>query len=247
MPEFAHDTVVPYKDSELTKKQQVAEMFNDIAGRYDFLNRFLSGGIDTLWRRKALNQLKEVRPTAILDVATGTGDMAILATRFFKHTKVVGIDISNGMLDIGRKKVEKARLEDEIQLLNGDSEAIRFENNSFDAVTVAFGVRNFQHLQQGLAEIRRVLKPGGKLVVLEFSRPTYPVVHSVYRFYMKYITPNVGKLFSKNRHAYEYLDESIKKFPEGKNFIAILDNLGYKKTYSKSLSLGICSIYCGTK
>ena len=201
MANFAHDNVVPYKDSELTKKEQVAGMFNDIAGRYDFLNRFLSAGID----------------------------------------------ISDGMLDIGRKKIEKLGLQNKIELLNGDSEAINFPDNSFDAVTVAFGVRNFQHLEKGLSEIKRVLKPGGKLVVLEFSKPSLPFVKPVYQFYMKVVTPSMGKLFSKNREAYKYLDESIKKFPEGKNFTQILDQLGYQQSFSKSLSLGICSIYCGVK
>jgi demethylmenaquinone methyltransferase/2-methoxy-6-polyprenyl-1,4-benzoquinol methylase len=161
--------------------------------------------------------------------------------------KITGIDISNGMLEIGRKKIEKAGLGNIIELLNGDSETINFDDNSFDAVTVAFGVRNFQHLEKGLNEIHRVLKPGGKLVVLEFSQPKIPGVKWMYNLYMKAICPNVGKLFSKNRNAYKYLDESIKKFPEGKNFTNILDNLGYTNTYSKPLSLGICSIYCGSK
>ncbi len=247
MTDFAHDSVVPYKDSELSKKQQVAGMFNDIACRYDFLNRFLSGGIDVKWRKKAISQLIELKPKMILDVATGTGDVAIMASRLLNPDKIIGIDISDGMLEIGRKKTAKLGLEGSIELLNGDSEAINFNDNSFDAVTVAFGVRNFQHLETGLQEIKRVLKPGGKLVVLEFSKPKMPFVRSVYNFYMKIVTPNMGKLFSKNRDAYQYLDESIKKFPEGKKFTDILDNLGYKKTYNKPLSLGICSIYCGEK
>ncbi len=247
MTDFAHDSVVPYKDSELSKKQQVAGMFNDIACRYDFLNRFLSGGIDIKWRKKAISQLIELKPKMILDVATGTADVAIMASRLLNPDKIIGIDISDGMLEMGRKKTAKLGLEGSIELLNGDSEAINFNDNSFDAVTVAFGVRNFQHLETGLQEIKRVLKPGGKLVVLEFSKPKMPFVRSVYNFYMKIVTPNMGKLFSKNRDAYQYLDESIKKFPEGKKFTDILDNLGYKKTYNKPLSLGICSIYCGEK
>ena len=247
MTDFAHDSVVPYKDSELSKKQQVAGMFNDIACRYDFLNRFLSGGIDTRWRKKAISQLIELKPKMILDVATGTADVAIMASRLLNPDKIIGIDISDGMLEMGRKKTAKLGLEGSIELLNGDSEAINFNDNSFDAVTVAFGVRNFQHLETGLKEIKRVLKPGGKLVVLEFSKPKMPFVRSLYNFYMKIVTPNMGKLFSKNRDAYQYLDESIKKFPEGKKFTDILDNLGYKKTYNKPLSLGICSIYCGEK
>ncbi len=247
MTEFAHDTVEPYKNSDSSKKQQVADMFDDIAVKYDFLNRFLSAGIDIGWRKKAIRQLKELHPKKILDVATGTADVAIMASGILKPEKIIGIDISDGMLEIGRQKIAKQGLNGIIELLNGDSETINFGDATFDAVTVAFGVRNFQHLEKGLSEIKRVLKPGGKLVVLEFSQPKMPVVKSIYNLYMKVICPNVGKLFSKNRNAYKYLDASIKKFPEGKNFTQILDNLGYLNTYSKPLSLGICSIYCGTK
>jgi len=247
MTEYAHDTVVPYKDSELGKKEQVAGMFNDIAFRYDFLNRFLSAGTDITWRKKALKQLEQLQPKTILDVATGTADVAIMASGMLKPEKITGIDISDGMLDIGRKKIQRLGLQNTIELLNGDCETISFNNDSFDAVTVAFGVRNFENLEKGLSEIKRVLKPGGKLVVLEFSKPRSTVVKAIYNLYMKIITPNVGKIFSKNRNAYQYLDESINKFPEGKNFISILDNLGYSNTYTKPLSLGICSIYCGEK
>ena len=247
MTEFAHDTIVPYKESNLTKKQQVASMFDDIAFRYDFLNRFLSAGIDIRWRKKALQQLSSIQPKKILDVATGTADMAIMASDILKPEKITGIDISKGMLEIGEKKIEKLGLGNCIELLNGDCETINFEDNSFDAVTVAFGVRNFENLEKGLSEIKRVLKPGGKLVMLEFSKPKTAGVKEVYNLYMKWIAPNIGKLFSKNRSAYSYLDKSIKKFPEGKNFTTILNNLGYKNTYYKPLTLGICSIYCGEK
>jgi demethylmenaquinone methyltransferase/2-methoxy-6-polyprenyl-1,4-benzoquinol methylase len=247
MTKFAHDTVVPDKSSLQPKKEQVATMFDDIAFRYDFLNRFLSGGIDLWWRKKALSYLKKKDPKVILDVATGTADVAIMASRLLKPTHITGIDISDGMLDVGRKKIEKLGLSKTIELLNGDSEAINFEDNTFDAVTVAFGVRNFQDLEKGLSEILRVLKPGGQLVVLEFSRPKKQPVTSFYNLYMKVVTPSMGKLFSKNRGAYQYLDESIQQFPEGKNFISILSNLGYHHTQYKPLSLGICSIYCGEK
>jgi demethylmenaquinone methyltransferase / 2-methoxy-6-polyprenyl-1,4-benzoquinol methylase len=247
MTEFAHDSVVPYKGSKLGKKQQVAEMFNSIAFRYDFLNRFLSAGIDVRWRKKALKQLKDLQPQTLLDVATGTADVALLAAKMLPLQKIVGIDISDGMLEIGRQKVEKAGLSGKIELLNGDSETINFPEASFDAVTVSFGVRNFEDLEKGLSEIKRVLKPGGKLVILEFSRPKSKVPLAFYNLYMKTIAPNAGKIFSKNRCAYQYLDESIKKFPEGKNFTFILDKLGFKQTYFKPLSLGICSIYCGEK
>ena len=247
MTNFAHDTIVPFKESALTKKQQVATMFNDIAGRYDFMNRFLSAGIDIKWRKKAIRQLLDINPKKILDVATGTADVAIMAAEILHPDSVIGIDISDGMLSVGKQKIKKLNLQNTIELLNGDSETINFDNNSFDAVTVAFGVRNFENLEKGLSEIKRVLKPGGRLVVLEFSQPEKSGTKAFYNLYMKIVAPNMGKLFSKNRDAYQYLDESIKKFPEGKNFTAILDNLGYKKTFSKPLSLGICSIYCGEK
>lgn len=247
MTEFAHDHVVPVRESRLTKKQQVEGMFDDIAPRYDFLNRFLSARIDVLWRKKAIRQLKALQPASILDVATGTGDVAIMAARILQPQKITGIDISDGMLEIGRQKVKKAGLEQAVELLNGDSEAIKFNSDSFDAVTVAFGVRNFQHLEQGLLEIKRVLKPGGKLVVLEFSKPKTIIISQLYQFYMDTVACKMGQLFSKNRNAYKYLDESIKKFPEGKNFTTVLDNLGYTNTYCKPLSFGICSIYCGEK
>jgi len=247
MTTFAHDKVVPNQMSTLDKKEQVADMFNDISGRYDFLNRFLSAGIDISWRKKALEELRELAPKYLLDVATGTADVAIMAAKQLQPEKITGIDISEGMLEVGRQKIKDEQLQDTISLLKGDSEAINFKDETFDAVTVAFGVRNFMHLEKGLSEILRVLKPGGKLVVLEFSKPATPVVKSIYSFYMKIVTPGVGKLFSQNRDAYKYLDESIRQFPEGKNFTSILDQLGFHQTYSKTLSLGICSIYCGTK
>lgn len=247
MAKFEHDTVVPVEGSALSKKEQVADMFDNIAFRYDFLNRFLSAGIDIRWRKAALKQLQSINPKTILDVATGTADVALMSTKVLNPEKVVGIDISDGMLALGRKKVAEQGLGNIIELQNGDSETINFLDNTFDAVTVSFGVRNFEHLEKGLAEIRRVLKPGGKLVVLEFSKPKAPVVKQVYNVYMKIVAPAMGKLFSKNRNAYKYLDESIKKFPEGKNFTQILDSLGYRNTYCKPQSAGICSIYCGEK
>ena len=247
MAKFEHDTVVPVEGSALSKKEQVADMFDNIAFRYDFLNRFLSAGIDVRWRKAALKQLQSINPKKILDVATGTADVAIMATKVLAPEKVIGIDISDGMLELGRKKVTEQQLGNIIELQNGDSETINFLDNTFDAVTVSFGVRNFEHLEKGLAEILRVLKPGGKLVVLEFSKPKAPVIKQFYNVYMKIVAPTMGKLFSKNRNAYKYLDESIKKFPEGKNFTQILDSLGYRNTYCKPQSAGICSIYCGEK
>ena len=247
MVKYDHDSVMPEEGSDLSKKEQVAGMFDSIAYRYDFLNRFLSAGIDIIWRKNALKELKKLNPKKMLDVATGTADVAIMATNSLHPEKIIGIDISDGMLDFGRKKIEKLNLGKIIELVNGDSETINFADNSFDAVTVAFGVRNFQNLEKGLGEIKRVLRPGGKLVVLEFSKPKSVGIKQLYNVYMKVVAPGMGKLFSKNRNAYKYLDESIKKFPEGKNFTTILDNLGYRNTYCKPQSLGICSIYCGEK
>ncbi len=247
MANYEHDEVVPNKSSSQSKTSQVASMFDDIAPRYDFLNRFLSVGIDVGWRKKAIAYLKDIKPQKVLDVATGTADVALMTNKILQPKNIIGIDISDGMLEVGRKKIYAAGCEDVIQLYNGDSAAIQYENESFDAVTVAFGVRNFQQLETGLAEIYRVLRPGGKLVVLEFSQPKNGFVKGFYNFYMKIVSPNVAKMVSKNKAAYEYLDESIKKFPEGTAFTNILQKIGYTNTINKPLSLGICSIYCGTK
>lgn len=222
-------------------------MFDKIAFRYDFLNRFLSAGIDVRWRRKAIRELISLQPKNILDVATGTADFAITSYQILKPEKITGIDISEGMLEIGRKKILIYGLQDRIQLLNGDSEAILFKDGSFDAVTVAFGVRNFENLEKGLSEIYRVLKPGGKLIALECSKPSLPVIRNFYNFYMKFVTPGIGRLFSKNNDAYKYLNNSVQQFPEKQTFIHILNQLGYRHSFYKTLSLGICTIYCGEK
>jgi demethylmenaquinone methyltransferase / 2-methoxy-6-polyprenyl-1,4-benzoquinol methylase len=247
MSEFAHDKVVPYQGSVQGKKDQVAEMFDDIAPRYDFMNRFLSAGIDVSWRKKALSELKSIKPQIMLDVATGTADVAIMAAHMLKPAKIIGIDISTGMLDLGRKKLLKEGLDGQIELQTGDSEAINFPDASFDAVTVAFGVRNFAHLEKGLSEIYRVLKPGGKLVVLEFSKPKIIGIQQFYNLYMGIVAPGMGSIFSKNRDAYQYLHDSVQKFPEGKAFTDILNQTGFKENTCKRLSLGICSIYTGIK
>jgi demethylmenaquinone methyltransferase/2-methoxy-6-polyprenyl-1,4-benzoquinol methylase len=247
MAKYAHDTIVPFKGSNETKKQQVASMFDKIAFRYDFLNRFLSAGIDIGWRKKAIKELRALQPNHILDVATGTGDMAVLAQKILRPAKITGIDISEGMLQIGRKKIEKLGLESIIELQKGDSETIGFSDNTFDAITVAFGVRNFQNLEQGLAEMLRVLKPGGKLVVLEFSRPKQFLFKGIYNLYMETIAPAIGKLVAKNKDAYQYLNDSVQRFPEGQEFTSILRDVGYTDCFDKVLTLGICSIYCGRK
>jgi demethylmenaquinone methyltransferase/2-methoxy-6-polyprenyl-1,4-benzoquinol methylase len=244
---YPHDTIVPFKDSKESKKKQVENMFDKIAFRYDFLNRFLSAGIDVGWRKKAIRQLVSSNPKNILDVATGTGDFALTCYEILKPEKITGIDISEGMLDIGRKKIEKAGLQQKIELLNGDSEAILFDDNSFDAVTVAFGVRNFENLEKGLDEIKRVLKPGGKLIVLEFTKPSLPVIKQVYNFYMNTITPKIGKIIAKNNEAYQYLNDSVLQFPEKESFIHILNQSDYRNAFYKTLTLGICSIYCAEK
>jgi demethylmenaquinone methyltransferase/2-methoxy-6-polyprenyl-1,4-benzoquinol methylase len=247
MEKFAHDTVVPQKDSSLSKKEQVAAMFDNIAFKYDFLNRFLSAGIDITWRKKAIKQLQTLQPKKVLDVATGTADVALMTYHILKPEKIVGIDISEGMLDLGRQKIAAKGLQNSIELFTGDSENIGFENNTFDAITVAFGVRNFQNLLKGLQEMHRVLQPGGKLVVLEFSRPKNLVFKQFYNLYMNVIAPSFGKLFAKNKDAYQYLNDSVQAFPEGQTFLTIMHEAGFTQTYLKSLSLGICTIYCGVK
>ena len=247
MGKFAHDTVMPLKNSNLSKKEQVADMFDSIAFRYDFLNRFLSAGIDVWWRKKAIKQIADLKPQSVLDVATGTADVALMTYDMLHPKKITGIDISVGMLDLGRKKIAARGLENTIELFTGDSENIAFADNTFDAITVSFGVRNFQNLSKGLEEMLRVLKPGGKLVVLEFSKPKNKLFKGFYNLYMNVIAPSFGKLFAKNKDAYQYLNDSVQAFPEGNAFVGIMQEAGFKQTYLHTLTLGICSIYCGTK
>jgi demethylmenaquinone methyltransferase/2-methoxy-6-polyprenyl-1,4-benzoquinol methylase len=242
-----HDHIIPFKKSSQSKKEQVAHMFNSIAGRYDAMNRFLSARTDIGWRKKAIKRLKKDDPKMILDIATGTADMAIMACKLLNPEHIVGIDISQQMLEEGRKKVDKEQLGEKINLLRGDSEAINFADNTFDAVMAAFGVRNFEDLEKGLAEMLRVLKPGGQAVILEFSKPKQTAVRGLYAIYMKIVAPQVVRWFKQNKEAYQYLTESANAFPERRNFIAILNKLGYCDTGYKSLSLGICCIYTGRK
>ncbi|MDB5252924.1 MAG: ubiE [Flaviaesturariibacter sp.] len=246
MSQFAHDDIKPFSSST-DKTSQVSEMFDTIAGRYDFMNRFLSLGIDRTWRKKAIRLFRDDRPQHMLDVATGTADMALRAAKELSPQKIVGIDISPKMLEIGRRKVEAAGLGTKIELLSGDSQTINFADGTFDAVMVAFGVRNFERLEKGLREILRVMKPGAQLVVLEFSRPRTPGVRQFYNLYMARIAPQLARWFNQNKRAYQYLNESANAFPDRQDFVDILNNAGYQKTSFKSLSLGICCIYVGRK
>lgn len=238
--------VKPYGKENQTKKQEVTEMFNNISGKYDFLNHFLSMGIDKIWRKKAIGLLKEIQPKRVLDIATGTADFALAALPL-KPDEIVGLDISEGMLNVGRKKVEKRGVTDIVKLVVGDSENLPFEDNYFDALTVGFGVRNFENLEKGLAEMLRVVRPGGKLIILEFSKPKKFPVKQAFGFYSKRIIPFLGKNISKDDKAYAYLPESVEAFPEGKDFIDILTKVGYKSALGQIVSGGIATIYVGRK
>lgn len=239
-------TVVPYKEENTGKKEQVAKMFDNISSRYDFLNHLLSLGIDKGWRKKAISLIRPINPKQLLDVATGTGDFAIAALTL-EPNKITGVDISAGMLEVGRKKIADRNLNDRIELLIGDSENLPFADSAFDAVTVAFGVRNFENLEKGLQEIYRVLRPGGMLVVLEFSRPRKFPFKQVYNFYFKFVLPKIGRLVSSDKSAYTYLPESVEAFPDGDNFLHVLKNVGFNNTQCRVLTFGVSSIYTGSK
>ena len=240
------EKVTPYKDSELGKKEQVAKMFDTISKEYDGLNRVISFGIDVSWRKKVVEIVKNTNPNSILDIATGTGDLAIHLAKT-NATKIVGLDISEGMLNVGREKIAKLQLNSVIEMLYGDSENMPFEDNSFDAITVAFGVRNFENLEKGLSEILRVLKPGGTFVVLETSNPTKTPFKQGYKFYSNYILPTIGKLFSKDKLAYQYLSDSAAEFPYGEAFNNILQKIGFIAIENKPQTLGVASIYVAKK
>ena len=238
--------IKPYKNSPGSKKEQVAEMFNNIAGKYDFMNHFFSLGIDIIWRKKAIALVAKEKPGKILDVATGTADLAIEAYRQ-TEAEITGIDISAGMLEIGKKKIRDKNLHEKIKLLQADSEKIPFDDAVFDAVTVAFGVRNFENLDLGLSEMHRILKPGALAVILEFSQPTVFPFKQLYNFYFKSILPNLGKVFSDDNQAYSYLPDSVQAFPYGRHFLNHLTKAGFKDTKAKKLTFGIASIYTGRK
>lgn len=238
--------ITPYKDSSLTKKEQVAQMFDTISGNYDNLNRVISFGIDIKWRKKVLQLVSKTNPETILDIATGTGDLAILMTQT-KAKKIIGLDISSGMLEIGRKKIQEKKLTQTIEMVLGDSENMPFEDNYFDAITVAFGVRNFEHLDKGLAEILRVLKPGGIFVILETSVPDKTPYKQGYNFYSKNILPLIGKLFSKDDVAYGYLSESAAVFPYGEALNNILRKTGFILVNAMPQTFGVATIYTASK
>lgn len=240
-------SVVPYKDSSDSKKEQVADMFDSISGKYDFLNRLLSGGVDIYWRKKALGMIKDRKNDLVLDIATGTGDLAIEANKILKVEKIIGVDISEGMLNVGKEKIKKLGLSNKIELQMGDSEKLLFDNNTFDTVIVSFGVRNFENLLKGLTDMCRVLKPGGTCLVVEFSKPASFPFKQFYWFYSTKILPIIGKLVSKDSSAYSYLPESVKAFPDGRAFLDVFEQAGFRETSVKTLTFGICSIYLGKK
>lgn len=240
------EKITPYKDSSLGKKEQVAQMFDNISGNYDNLNRVISFGIDTKWRKKVLKIVSDSKPKTILDIATGTGDLAILMTKT-NAEKIIGLDISAGMLEVGKKKVDKKKLSNVIDLVLGDSENIPFEDNYFDAITVGFGVRNFEHLEKGFTEILRVLKPNGVFVILETSVPDKTPYKQGYKFYSKNILPLIGKLFSKDNSAYGYLSESAAAFPYGEALNNILRKTGFIDVVAMPQTFGVATIYSASK
>ncbi len=238
--------VKPYNNESSSKKEEVAEMFNNISKRYDFLNHFLSLGIDKLWRKKAIRQLNALKPKKILDIATGTGDFAIAALKL-KPNEVIGVDISQGMLDVGKEKMKKKGVDNIVRMELGDSEELPFDDNYFDALTVGFGVRNYENLEKGLTDMLRVLRPEGKAIILEFSKPKKFPVKQLFGFYSKRMIPFFGKRISKDSRAYTYLPESVEAFPEGQAFVDIMSKIGYKQVEARLVSGGIATIYSGVK
>lgn len=240
------EKVTPYKDSDLGKKEQVAQMFNNISDNYDGLNRMISFGIDVKWRKKVVKLVADCQPKLVLDIATGTGDLAINISKNTSASKIIGLDISEGMLNVGKQKVAKENLNN-VELVLGDSEKIPFEDNTFDAITVAFGIRNFETLEKGLAEILRVLKPKGSFVILETSVPAKTPYKQFYNFHSSKVFPLMGKLFSKEGSAYSYLSESAAKFPHGENLNNILRKVGFIEVANKPQTFGVATIYTATK
>ncbi|MFT6698540.1 MAG: demethylmenaquinone methyltransferase/2-methoxy-6-polyprenyl-1,4-benzoquinol methylase [Porticoccaceae bacterium] len=238
--------IKPYKDSELGKKEQVAQMFDNISENYDDLNRVISLGIDVKWRKKVVEIIGKNKPKQILDIATGTGDLVLMMASL-NPDRIVGLDISAGMLEVGKRKIEKAKLSDKIEMIVGDSEEMPFNENTFDAITVSFGVRNFANLDKGIKEIARVLKPTGVLVILETSNPTKFPFKQGYKFYTNFILPIIGKIFSKDKVAYSYLSESANSFPFGEAFNNILQKNGFTNTKATPVTFGVATIYTASK
>lgn len=236
----------PYKNSDEGKKEQVAKMFDNISDNYDNLNRVISFGVDVKWRKKILKMVASKNPSTVLDIATGTGDLAILLSNT-NAQKIVGLDISAGMLEVGKQKIAEKKLSDKIEMVLGDSEKIPFEDNSFDAITVAFGIRNFENLELGLSEILRVLKPNGIFVILETSVPDKFPFKQGYSFYTKNILPLIGKMFSKDKVAYKYLSDSASIFPYGKALNNILEKIGFIDVKHLPQTFGVATIYSATK
>lgn len=243
---YKAEKIVPY-DADQSKGVQVEQMFDSIAENYDFLNHTLSMGIDRMWRKKSLLSLKTINPQSILDIATGTGDLAIQAYDLLKPEKILAIDLSEGMMNVGRQKVKKLNLEQVISFDKQDCTALTLPDNSFDAAMVAFGVRNFENLDKGLQEILRVLKPGGRLMILELSTPrSFPMKQS-YWLYSKLFIPTIGRFISKDKAAYSYLPKSIEAFTQGKDMVKVLSKNGFKNAGYKTYTFGICSMYVGDK
>jgi len=242
-----NENITPYHSKTATKKEQVASMFDNISGTYDFLNHFMSLGIDIIWRKKAIRELLSIQPKVMLDVATGTGDFAFEAIKILKPEQIIGVDISQGMLDVAVKKINERKLQEVFSVALGDSEGLQFPDDKFDAITVAFGVRNYENLEKGLADMYRVLKPGGKIVILEFSKPRAFPIKQGYNFYFKHITPLLGKLFSKDERAYSYLPESVAAFPDGNDFVRLMSKVGFTGAKDRRLTFGVSAIYTGIK
>ena len=237
-----NQTVTPYNDVSRSKKKQVEEMFDNIAHRYDFLNHLLSLGMDITWRKKAVKYIGSVRPKMILDVASGTGDFAFEALSLHPE-KIIGFDLSEGMMNYGRVKAKKMKVSDIVEFVKGDSEKMPFADNSFDAITVGFGVRNFENLEAGLKEMHRVLRSGGKVAILEASMPGNAIIHSLFSLYFGKIVPLIGRWFSNDARAYSYLPESVQAFPSGLEFVRILENIGFRKVKWQPLTFGVCAFY----
>lgn len=239
--------VTPYNSPDKSKKEQVEQMFDNISGEYDGLNRVISFGIDIKWRKKVVDIVASSKPNNVLDIATGTGDLIINLAKNTEAQKLIGLDISEGMLSVGRQKIEKNKLDQRIEMIQANSEQMPFEDNSFDAITVAFGIRNFENLSKGLAEILRVLKPGGSFVILETSVPTKTPFKQGYKIHCNYILPTIGRIFSKDKDAYSYLSKSASVFPFGEELNNILRKIGFTKVNNEPQTFGVATIYTASK